>query len=89
MSPTQTILLFSSIQKNYIVPNIQKEQAKVLCMFYNRIFNIIQVLTHNEGTTGDYGTVRETDLVEFQFLNYSALSSKDKNLISTKPLLQN
>jgi hypothetical protein len=61
-----------------IVPNIPKEQAKILCLFYNSIFNILQVLTNKEGTTGGFGTIRETDLLNFQLLDYEKLTDKDK-----------
>jgi Holliday junction resolvase len=60
-----------------IVPNISKEKAKILCLFYNSVVNIIQVFTNKEETTGMFGSIRESDLLNFQLLNYENLTKKE------------
>ncbi len=61
-----------------IYPNIAVGQAKILCLFYNSIFNIVQILSKKGGTQGGFSIIRETDLLEIQLLNYESLSSKEK-----------
>jgi hypothetical protein len=83
---TSFIAFYSNEPMNFadtfkIVPNVTKEQAKILCLFYNSIFNIVQVLVHREATTGNYGTIRETDLLQFKLLDYKNLSDEEKKLL--------
>jgi Holliday junction resolvase len=61
-----------------IIPNISIEKAKILCLFYNSSINIAQVLTNQEATTGGFGSIRETDLLGFQLLDYEKLTDKDR-----------
>jgi hypothetical protein len=80
---TSFIAFYSDEEINFadtfkIVPNIPIEQAKILCLFYNSIVNIVQVISNREATTGGFGTIRETDLLNFQLLAYDKLSSKEK-----------
>jgi methylase of polypeptide subunit release factors len=82
-SNTSFIAFYSDEEINFadtfkIVPNIPIEQAKILCLFYNSIVNIVQVISNREATTGGFGTIRETDLLNFQLLAYEKLSSKEK-----------
>lgn len=84
-SPNTSFIAFYSDQKIItadvfkIIPHITKTDAKVLCLFFNSIFNIIQILTNQEATTGGYSTVRETDLLEFRILNYKQLTNNEKH----------
>lgn len=64
-----------------IIPKITKQNAKILCLFFNSIVNIIQMLTNREATTGGYGTIRETDLLEFKIIDYENLSIDDKEFL--------
>ncbi len=61
-----------------IVPNIPIEQAKLICLFYNSIFNLIQILSSKGETQGGFGIIRETDLLEFQLIDYEKLTEKDR-----------
>lgn len=64
-----------------IVPGIKKSLAKMLCLYYNSIVNIIQIFLNKEETTGEYGCIRETDLKEFKLLDYENLSKRDANFL--------
>jgi hypothetical protein len=86
-SPNTSFLAFYSDDKFIsadvfkIIPNIPRINAKILCLFFNSIVNIIQMLTNREATTGDYGTIRETDLLEFKIIEIVSLTSKEKKLL--------
>lgn len=60
-----------------IYPDITIEKAKILCLFYNSIFNVVQLLSKKGGTQGGFSIIRETDLLEIQLLNYENLSKKE------------
>ncbi|MFZ2323926.1 MAG: N-6 DNA methylase [Ignavibacteriaceae bacterium] len=64
-----------------IIPNVSKTEAKILCLYFNSIVNIIQILTNREATTGEYSTVRETDLLEFKIIDYKNLTKSDKEIL--------
>ena len=64
-----------------IIPDISKPEAKILCLYFNSIVNIIQILTNREATTGQYSTVRETDLLEFMIIDYKNLLKPDKDIL--------
>lgn len=64
-----------------IIPNVSKTEAKILCLYFNSIVNIIQILTNREATTGEYSTVRETDLLEFKIIDYKNLTKSDKDIL--------
>lgn len=61
-----------------IIPNVTLENAKILSMFFNSIVNICQIMSNQQGTTGEYGAIRENDLLNFQLLNYEKLTEKEK-----------
>ncbi len=64
-----------------IIPNVSKTEAKILCLYFNSIVNIIQILTNREATTGEYSTLRETDLLEFKIIDYKNLTKSDKDIL--------
>jgi hypothetical protein len=86
-SPNTSFIAFYSDEKIItadvfkIIPNVTKPEAKILCLFFNSIYNILQILTNREATTGGYSTVRETDLLEFKILNYESLSKKENETL--------
>ncbi len=86
-SPNTSFIAFYSDEKIIsadvfkIIPNVTKSSAKILCLFFNSIVNIIQILTNREATTGGYSTVRETDLLEFKLIDYRNLSKQDKHTL--------
>ncbi|TAE68512.1 MAG: hypothetical protein EAZ85_14070 [Bacteroidetes bacterium] len=61
-----------------IYPSVNIENAKILSLFYNSIFNIIQIISKKGETQGGFSIIRETDLLETQLLNYEKLSNKEK-----------
>ncbi|MCJ7553034.1 MAG: SAM-dependent methyltransferase [Ignavibacteriaceae bacterium] len=83
-SPNTSFIAFFSDDKIIsadvfkIIPDVSKTDSKILCLYFNSIFNIVQILTNREATTGEYSTVRETDLLEFKIIDYKNLSKKEK-----------
>lgn len=61
-----------------IVPNIPIEKAKILCLYYNSTFNMIQIMSKKGETQGGFGIIREADLLGFQLLDYEKLTDKEK-----------
>lgn len=67
-----------------IAPNVEKDEAKIICLFFNSIVNIIQILINKSQTTGSFADVQESDLLEFQIINFSALNKNEiKSLLDT------
>lgn len=66
-----------------IFPNIPKEQAKILCLYFNSTISIIQAMLNKSEATGMYAHLKETDLLNFQLLDYDKLTQEDrKNLVA-------
>lgn len=64
-----------------IFPKISKDNAKILCLYLNSIINLLQVLMNKEETTGQFGTIRETDLVLFKLINLMKLNKNEKTIL--------
>jgi len=63
-----------------VYPNLSQEQAKIICLYFNSIVNILQFITNRQQTTaGGYHAITETDLLNFQLIAYEKLSEKEKN----------
>ncbi len=61
-----------------VYPNLSTEKAKILCLFLNSIVNLLQFITNRQQTTaGGYHAITETDLLNFQLLNYENLIKKE------------
>lgn len=81
--------LFTAADTFKIFPNIPIRQAKILCMFYNSIYNLIQVIMHKGETQGGFGIIRETDLLDFKIINFSTLDEiEKKDLMKTFNVLK-
>ena len=61
-----------------IIPNISIEKAKIICLYHNSTFNIVQILSKKGETQGGFGIIRETDLLNFQLLDDEKLTDKEK-----------
>ncbi|GAB4475290.1 MAG: hypothetical protein OHK0057_22890 [Thermoflexibacter sp.] len=61
-----------------IVPNISNKQAKILCLNFNSILHLTQVIVNKSQATGMYAHIKETDLLNFQLLDYEKLTDKEK-----------
>jgi len=64
-----------------ILPVFSKSEAKIQCLFLNSIINILQILSNKEETTGEYGTIRGTELLLFYIFDLNKLTIQDKNLL--------
>ena len=73
--------LFTAADTFKIFPNIPINYAKILCMFYNSIFNLIQVIMHKGETQGGFGIIRETDLLEFNIINFESINEVEEKEI--------
>ncbi len=62
-----------------VYPDLSKEKAKIFCLFLNSVVNILQYITNRQQTTaGGYHAITETDLLEFQLIDYEKLTEKDR-----------
>jgi hypothetical protein len=61
-----------------IIPNVSIERAKIICLYYNSTFNIVQIMSKKGETQGGFGIIRETDLLGFQLIDYEKLTDKEK-----------
>jgi len=64
-----------------VFPSFDKETAKFSCLFLNSTINILQMLSNKEETTGEYGTIRSTDLILFDIFDMDKLTDKDKKAL--------
>ena len=88
-SPNTSLVAFYSENK-FVPPDtlkiftkFNKEDSKIICLFLNSIINLIQMFANKEETTGQYGTIRGTDLALFNVFDITKLSNKDKELLHT------
>jgi len=60
------------------VPNISKEKAKILCLFYNCTPNLMQVISNKAQTmAGGFHNIQESDLLNFKILDFENLKEKE------------
>lgn len=87
-SPNTSFLCFYSeepfIQADVfkIFINVSKDDAKILCVFFNSIVGLIQFITHRQLTlAGGLCAIRESDLLEFFIINLDSITKNDRELI--------
>ncbi len=83
-SPNTSILAFYAEEKFIasdalkIIQNITDAEAKIICLFINSILYIAQFIIYKQATTGDYGEIRETDLLDFKIIDYQNINQKEE-----------
>lgn len=89
-SPNTSFLCFYSddefIQADVfkIFTKVHKEEAKILCLFFNSIVGLIQFITHRQLTlAGGLCAIRESDLLDFFLLDIEKLTVSDKKILLT------
>jgi len=60
-----------------IYPNLEINKAKILCLFLNSVLHIVQILKSQQQTTGHYGAITETDLLNFKIPDVDKFSKKE------------
>jgi hypothetical protein len=87
-SPNTSFLSFYSedefIQADVfkIFHNVEKDEAKILCLFFNSIVGLLQFITHRQLTlAGGLCAIRETDLLDFFLIDHAKLKAKEKTFL--------
>jgi hypothetical protein len=62
-----------------VFPNKSQEEAKFLCLFFNSIVGLLQILISMKETTGQYIEFMQSDLEEIKVLNFNTLSEAERN----------
>jgi predicted RNA methylase len=70
--------LFYTTHAFNIFPNKSKEESRFLCLFFNSVVGILQILTLMKETTGEYIEFMQTDLEEFKVLKFETISQTEK-----------
>ncbi len=68
---------FITTNTQKVFPNLDKNQAKIFCLFFNSIIGIMQILLHKGQATGMYGHIKEPHLALFKFLDVDNLQNKE------------
>ncbi|MEM3504429.1 MAG: hypothetical protein QW134_09445, partial [Nitrososphaeria archaeon] len=63
----------------WYLKNLEKEEAKLLCIYFNSIFSIIQIIMYKSETLGGaYFEIMKNDWSMFKVLDTSKLTEKEK-----------